>query len=162
MKTSKFQLFKSEKDNQFYWRLRAKNSEIILCSEGYKTKKGAENGIESVRKNSPFDERYDRREAQNGEYYFVLKAANHEIIGVSETYKTKAGRDKGIKVVKREAPCAPLEDLTNKGSQRQDTAKAVGTAEASGSLVIFPKSKKCDDGLHARPKGGSYGEAHIF
>lgn len=158
MKTGKFQLFKSKKNSQYYWRLRAKNNEIILQSEGYKTKQSAENGIESVRKNAPIDEQYNRLNATNGQYYFVLTAANNQVIGVSETYTTKAARENGIEAVKQEAPCAPLEDLTE-GDQRQDTAKTVGAAETSGGLLILPKSKKCDDGLHVKPKGGVYGTA---
>lgn len=159
MKTSKFQIFKSPKNSQYYWRLRAKNGEIILQSEGYKTKQGAKNGIESVRKNAPFDERYERLNAKNGQFYFVLKALNHEIIGVGETYTTKAAREKGIEAVKCEAPNAPLEDLTEEGDSRKDVAKSVGEAEKAGGLVILPKSKKCDHGLHVKPKGGVYGEA---
>jgi len=43
-----FKLFKSEKNNQFYFNLKAGNHETILQSEGYTTKASAINGIESV------------------------------------------------------------------------------------------------------------------
>ena len=48
----KFEIY-NDKAGEFRFRLKARNGEIILASEGYKTKASCENGIESVRKNSP-------------------------------------------------------------------------------------------------------------
>ena len=83
MDNPKFQIFMGS-DDQFYFRLRAKNGETILQSEGYKEKSGCNNGIRSVKENASIDGRYERRESSNDQFYFVLKAANGEIIGVSE------------------------------------------------------------------------------
>ena len=47
----KFEIY-NDKSGEFRFRLKARNGEIILASEGYKTKASCENGIESVRKNS--------------------------------------------------------------------------------------------------------------
>ena len=111
MKNPKFQIHKG-KDDQFYFHLRAANGEIILVSEGYKKKDSAENGIESVKTNAPDDERYERKTSAKKQPYFVLKAANHEVIGTSEMYSSEAARDNGIEAVKDDAPGAPTEDLT--------------------------------------------------
>lgn len=111
MENPKFVLFKGS-NNQYYFRLKAKNGEIILKSEGYLSKSSAINGIESVKKHAPHDQYYERKTASNGQYYFNLKAANHEIIGTSEMYTTQSARDNGIDSVKRNAPIAPIEDLT--------------------------------------------------
>jgi len=110
MTNPKFQLYKS--GNEYRYRLRARNGEIILHGEGYTSKQGCQNGIASVKANAPYDSRYERKLATNNQYYFVLKATNGEIIGVSETYTTAAARDNGIEAVKRDAPDAPTEDLT--------------------------------------------------
>ena len=48
----KFQLF-LDKAGQFRFRLKARNGKIIAVSDGYQTKSGCENGIDSVRKNAP-------------------------------------------------------------------------------------------------------------
>jgi hypothetical protein len=85
----------------------AGNGQKILTSETYKQKASARNGIESVKKNAPVDSRYENRESNNGQFYFVLKAANHQVIGRSELYKTEASRDNGIASVKKHAPGAP-------------------------------------------------------
>jgi len=49
MSNPKYQIFKG-KDDQFYFRLRAANGEIICSSEGYTTLQNCKKGIESVRK----------------------------------------------------------------------------------------------------------------
>ena len=54
------------------------------------------NGIESVRKNSPDDSRYERKESTNGKHYFVLMAVNSQIIGTSEMYESVSGMNSGI------------------------------------------------------------------
>lgn len=92
--------------------MKSKNGEKILSGEGYTTKSSCQNGINSVKSNAPYDSRYNRRTATNGQYYFGLTAVNGEIIGVSETYISAQARDNGIEAVKRDAPNAPTEDLT--------------------------------------------------
>ena len=106
-----FEIFKG-KDSQFYFRLRAENGKIILGSEGYTSKSGCQNGINSVKVNSEFEDSFERREAKRGEFFFVLIAASGEVIGVSETYKSRAAMDNGIEVVMRGSPDAPVEDMT--------------------------------------------------
>ncbi|MEQ8423199.1 MAG: YegP family protein, partial [Cyclobacteriaceae bacterium] len=97
---------------EYRYRLRARNGEIILHGEGYTSKQSCLTGIDSVKRNSPHDERYERKTAVNGQYYFVLKASNGEPVGVSETYTTTSARENGVATVKRTAPTAPIEDLT--------------------------------------------------
>ena len=106
----KYQLFK-DKAGQFRFRLKAGNGEIILASEGYTTKAAAENGINSVRVNSPQDERYERKETAAG-WSFNLRASNGQVIGTSEVYASVAAREKGIESVKANGPDSPVEDLT--------------------------------------------------
>jgi uncharacterized protein YegP (UPF0339 family) len=112
MKNPKFQIF-AGKGGQYYFRLRAGNGEPILGSEGYSSKSGAKNGIESVKSNASNDSRYERKVAKNGQFFFNLEAANHEVIGKSEMYKSKRSRDHGISVIKRIARTAPTDDTTD-------------------------------------------------
>lgn len=107
----KFQIF-SGKDDQYYFRLTAQNGETILSSEGYVAKASCENGISSVKENAVNPARFENRTTTNGRPYFVLKAANYEIIGTSETYSSENSRDMGIASVMSNAPIAPVEDLT--------------------------------------------------
>lgn len=92
--------------------LKAGNGQIILTSELYESKAAAVNGIESVKKNASDDGRYERKTATNGAPYFVLKAANGQIIGKSEMYSGTAAMENGIASVKANAPAAQVEDNT--------------------------------------------------
>jgi uncharacterized protein YegP (UPF0339 family) len=47
-----FEWYKDKK-GKFRFRLKAANGEIIAVSEGYNSKDGCVNGIESVKKNAP-------------------------------------------------------------------------------------------------------------
>ncbi|QIK57913.1 YegP family protein [Erysipelothrix sp. HDW6A] len=58
LKHPKYELY-TDKSGEFRFRLKAVNGEIILASEGYKSKAGAKNGIESVSKNAPSSEIID-------------------------------------------------------------------------------------------------------
>lgn len=109
--SASFELFK-DKSDEFRFRLKAGNGEIILASEGYKQRASAENGIESVRANAPDDDRYERKETRNDGHMFNLKATNGQVIGTSEVYTGTSGRDNGIESVKKNAPEAEVKDLT--------------------------------------------------
>ena len=51
-KNPKFEVY-TDKAGEFRFRLKAGNGQIIATSEGYKSKSGCMNGIESVKKNAP-------------------------------------------------------------------------------------------------------------
>ena len=97
-------------NGEFQFVLKAGNGQVILASEGYTTKAACENGIESVRKNSQEDARFDRLESKNGKPYFNLKATNGQIIGNSEMYESEAARENGIESVKKNAPDAAVKE----------------------------------------------------
>ena len=108
---AKYDLKKSS-NGKFMFNLKAGNGQVILTSEMYEAKSGAENGIESVRKNGPEEKRFERRESKKGEPYFVLKAANGQVIGRSEMYSSSSAMENGIASVKKNAKGAKLDDQT--------------------------------------------------
>ena len=101
----------SNDKGQYSFVLKAGNAETILRSEQYETKASAENGIASVQKNSPSGERFERKDASDGRFYFNLKAANHQIIGTSQMYKASAGRDNGITSVQTNGPTTTIKTV---------------------------------------------------
>ena len=52
VKNPKFEVY-ADKKGEFRFRLKATNGQVIATSEGYKSKSGCMNGIESVKKNAP-------------------------------------------------------------------------------------------------------------
>jgi uncharacterized protein YegP (UPF0339 family) len=103
----KFVVFKG-KDGQEYFRLKAGNGETILSSEGYKSRSSCANGIESVRKNSQDENRFEVKTAKDGREYFILKAGNGQEIGRSQMYKSGSGCRNGMKSVARNAADAAV------------------------------------------------------
>jgi uncharacterized protein YegP (UPF0339 family) len=98
------------KTGKYRFNLRSGNHQVILSSETYDSKAGAENGIESVRKNATDDSQVMRKTAKDGSPYFVIKAKNGETIGKSEMYSSSSGMENGIKSVAANAPTATVVD----------------------------------------------------
>jgi uncharacterized protein YegP (UPF0339 family) len=107
-----YYVLKKNAGGQFHFNLKADNHEVILTSETYTTKQGAQIGISSCQVNSPYDARYDKLTSVAGQPYFVLKAANHEIIGNSQMYSSTAARDNGIASCKTNGPTTKIVDET--------------------------------------------------
>lgn len=98
--TGKFETFVG-RDGQHYFHLLAGNGEKVLGSQGYATAAAAMNAIVSVQNNGANLQSFELRTAQNGEFYFVLKAANGGTIGVSETYVTKYNAERALTTVNK-------------------------------------------------------------
>ena len=99
-------------NGEFQFNLKAGNGETILSSEGYSTKANCQNGIDSVKRNSQDDSKYDKKTATNGKFYFTLNATNGQVIGISEMYESESGRTNGISSVKNNASVADIDDQT--------------------------------------------------
>lgn len=108
----KFEIFQSDKNEKFYFRLKAGNGQVILSSQGYAGKPSCKNGIESVKKNAGEADNYEQKEAANGKYHFNLLAKNKQIIGSSQMYASKSGMDNGIEAVMKVKADTPTDDLT--------------------------------------------------
>src|SRR3989304_5878128 len=91
---ARYQLRKAA-NGQHYFNLTAENNKIVLTSEMYDSMAAAQEGIEAVRVSGPEPERYDRRRSVDGQDYFVLQAANGEIVGQSEMYRSSASLENG-------------------------------------------------------------------
>jgi uncharacterized protein len=99
-----------QKGTQWHFNLHAGNHEPILRSEMYESKAAALNGIESVKKNSVRDGAFDLKLAKNGQYHFVLKSTNGQVVGQSEMYVAEASAKNGIASVTKNAPEAETKE----------------------------------------------------
>lgn len=107
----KFEI-KARKNGEFQFNLKATNGQIILTSEGYKTKASCLNGIESVKKNCKDAKRFDVKKAANGKPFFNLMAGNGQVIGSSQMYANESNMKNGIASVQKNAPQAQVVDMT--------------------------------------------------
>jgi uncharacterized protein YegP (UPF0339 family) len=97
---------KAAASGQFMFNLKAGNNQVILTSQSYDSRQGAEAGIASVQQNAAADESYLRKLAKDKSPYFVLVATNGEVIGKSEMYASTGAMEGGIASVKANAPSA--------------------------------------------------------
>jgi len=101
----KFECYK-DKAGEFRFRLKAGNGNTILASEGYKSKSGCANGINSVRKNCVDPDRFVKKKTATGKFRFNLTAKNSQVIGASQNYASESGCNNGMKSVAKTAPDA--------------------------------------------------------
>lgn len=138
--TARFELFVGE-DGQHYFQLVAKNGERLLRSEGYTSLSGAKKGITSVQKNGVVKARFDVNEADNGEFYFNLKATNGQIIATGETYTTQSGANAGVDAV-ISAVAKAVSAQAEAGEARFETFKGAASKTyfrlraANGQIVL--------------------------
>jgi uncharacterized protein YegP (UPF0339 family) len=107
-----FEIYQSDSDSKFHYRLKAANGEIILSGQGYTTKEACQKGVESVKTNASNDGAFHTREAKDGRHYFTVVAANGQVVGQSQMYKSDSGLKTGIASVQSNAPEAEVHDLT--------------------------------------------------
>ncbi|MBI1224467.1 MAG: DUF1508 domain-containing protein [Bacteroidetes bacterium] len=77
-------------EGEYYFAYLDENGEVILRSEAYKSAGARDNGIESVKKNAPIEERWVKETTDDGKHYYSLKAGNRQEIARS-CYKDNAG-----------------------------------------------------------------------
>ena len=102
----------TRKNGEFQFNLKATNGQVILTSQGYKTKASCLNGVESVKKNSQDQNRFEVKVATNDKPYFNLMATNGQVIGSSQMYANETNMKNGIASVMKNAPEADIVDLT--------------------------------------------------
>ncbi len=108
---SSFELSKAA-DGQFRFALKGDNGDTLLASELYRSKESAQAGIASVQKNCGWDERYEKKVATDGRFFFNLKAANSQVIGTSRMFASEQERDDGLAAAKASGATAAVRDAS--------------------------------------------------
>jgi uncharacterized protein YegP (UPF0339 family) len=83
----------------------------VVRSENYQAKKGALNGIASIKKNCVNDRRYETKETKNGKFYFNVKASNGQVVGTSAFFSTMEERSSAVARFKADAADAAVEEV---------------------------------------------------
>jgi len=63
-----FEIYKNKKSQQFHYRLKAANGQVILQGRSYETKKESARAIESVLLNGNDESRYEVKESRSQHY----------------------------------------------------------------------------------------------
>ena len=96
------------RDQKFYFVLKAGNNEVILQSMGHPDKAACSTAIGWVQDSARSPSNFEASPTKNGEFAFVLRASNKQVVGRSETYKTEASCKQGIESVVRHAKDAKI------------------------------------------------------
>jgi uncharacterized protein len=96
----KYAISKAKNDEK-YFNLKTTDGQTILTSQMYSSESACFNGIESVRNNCSDDSKFERKQSVNNKSFFVLKAANGQVIGTSAMYESEAGMENDIASVKK-------------------------------------------------------------
>jgi len=107
----KFEIFQSQKNHKYYFRLKSRNGQVVMASEGYNDKSGALNGAKAVQRAAETKGNFKENIAKDGRHYFNLHAANHQIVGTSQMYQTRSGCRKCVKSIMSGAPDAALHEV---------------------------------------------------
>lgn len=99
------------KSGKYHFVLKAGNSQVVLSSQQYADKNGAEGGVASCKKNGSAEANFVKKTSKAGEPYFVLMASNGQVIGQSEMYTSASGCNNGIASVMKNCG-ADVKDLT--------------------------------------------------
>ena len=102
MNSPKYQIYK-DRSGKFRFRLLAGNTQVILTSQGYKTKAACKNGITSVKRNGTNKEKFVVNKAKSGKVFFNIVSGNKEVIASSQMYASRDTLRKGRDSVMRNA-----------------------------------------------------------
>ena len=106
----KFQTYQSSLNKEYYFRFLHSDGRQLLRSEGYKSKDGMLNAINSVKKNSLDSEAFQVKQTSRGNLMFNLKAKNHQIIATSIVFESKTDMQEAKRYIKANAAAATIED----------------------------------------------------
>ncbi len=107
----RFEMQKSP-SGHYTFMLKTGSGRILLTSEPYRRRTGALNGIHAVKANAGRPEWFERRFAAEHQSYFVLTAANGQVIGCGELCSSKRVMERHIQSVMVLGPVAKVVDLT--------------------------------------------------
>jgi uncharacterized protein YegP (UPF0339 family) len=110
MRKPKFEIL-AGKDGKIRFHLKAANGEVILAGRSYATKSEAIHGIASVMRYGAMESSFVRRESLNGQFFFQIKSPSGRLLGWSEFYISRQGRETGIAAVKKAVHVGRVLDL---------------------------------------------------
>jgi uncharacterized protein YegP (UPF0339 family) len=91
---------KKSSDNKHYFVLSAENNKVIATSETYESKEACVKGMASVLKNGGVATGFLEGVGKDKRPYFVIKAANGEVIANSQMYAEDKNSKAGVDAVK--------------------------------------------------------------
>lgn len=144
----------STKDGNYFFNLKRGNGETVITSESYRTKQSALDSIEAVRRNSKNIERFQRKVTEKGQFFFILTAENHEVIGISSSYTSKQKMEDDIAFVRELGATQKIEKIQSD----KKTPKILIVAALKEELEYLINLKIVEEGQKYHKSGLGYYE----
>ncbi|PNF76950.1 DUF1508 domain-containing protein [Stutzerimonas degradans] len=132
----KFQITQS-KNGTYHFSLLGTKGQVLLVSESYKHKESALNAISTVKNYVTQERAFHITEASNGGFYFTLKAANGQVIGQSQMYRSRESAYRGVAEVIRHASESGTQDLS-KSTNIEKIGSVTTFLKLIGEIAIDP------------------------
>lgn len=98
--------------------------------------------------------KFELRKAENGQFYFHLKANNGEIILASETYKTKRSALSGIASVQKNSPDAARFDRRKGQGEKPYFVLMAANHHVIGQSEMYESDRAVESGIKSVQKNG--------
>lgn len=92
----------SYKFGQYNFEMQASSGNMVLTSGPYRSVSACNSAIKSLKLHSRNSDRFEKLTNAKGQFYFVVKDTNNNIIATSELFWSASSRDYAIILVKRE------------------------------------------------------------
>ncbi len=116
-------------NEEYFFRLKAASGQMMLQSEGYKTKKSCQSGLTSLKSSATDSNSYERNKTKNNKFYFIIKAKNGKALCTSEKYATKAIMESVLKSVTDNVNQYETVDTTVKADDLPYTFSVLGVSK---------------------------------
>ncbi len=97
---------------------------------------------------------YELKAAQNGQTYFVLKAANHEVILSSQMYKAKASAVNGIESVQENSSDDSLYERKESSNGKDYFVIKAKNHQIIGQSQMYESKEAMENGIASVKKNG--------
>jgi len=135
-----FEAFRNDEKRKHYFHFNNDQGKAILFSQGYKGGKARDNGIRSVIKNSTVLSRFKIKE-KNGQWFFVLLAANNTEIARSQMLGSEAAAKTQINYINASAKSYAATYEVDLAPKTQTTS----STETFNLNVDIPEEPKVDE-----------------
>ena len=97
---------------------------------------------------------YELSKSSNGQFRFVLKAANAETILTSELYTTRAAAENGIASVQTNSPLDERYEKKTASNGKEHFNLKAGNHQIIGSSQLYASAASRDGGIESVQKNG--------
>ena len=99
----KFEIFQSESNQKYYFRLKARNGQVVLSGNPHASVEAVKASIEAVKERSKDAANFKTNATATGKFTFSLRSSENKSLGNSQSYKSEKSMKNGIGAVARAA-----------------------------------------------------------